>query len=215
LGILDPASLPEGLGRSGALEGLLQILKNTNLNLAAAAGRLDTIIQGMKKFVRLDGAPLQRTNLNDDLESTLTLLRHELKRGVKVVEDYGAIPDIYCYPGELNQVFMNLVKNAAQAVREDGCIGIQTYARDGRVYIRISDNGKGIPAERMSRLFDPGFTSAGSSVRMSTGLFASYNIVQSHRGAIQVESEPGRGTVFTLWIPDNLQHPTAQEKASA
>jgi two-component system, NtrC family, sensor kinase len=215
LGILDPPSPPKSLQRSGALEGPLQILKNTNLNLAAAAGRLDAIIQGMKKFVRLDGAALQRTNLNEDLESTLTLMRHELKRGVKVVEDYGAIPDVYCYPGELNQVFMNLVKNAAQAVSEEGCIRIQTYARDGRVYIRISDDGNGIPPERMSRLFDPGFTSTGSSVRMSTGLFASYNIVESHRGAIQVESELGRGTVFTLWIPDNLQQLTAQGKASA
>jgi signal transduction histidine kinase len=215
LGILDSASLPESLGGRGELEGPLQILKNTNLTLAAGAGRLETIIQGIKKFVRLDGAALQLANLNEDMESTLALLQHELKRGVKVVEDYGAIPDVYCYPGELNQVFMNLVKNAAQAVREEGCIEIQTYARDGRVYIRISDDGKGIPPESMSRLFDPGFTTAGPSVRMTTGLFASYYILQSHRGDIQVESELGRGTVFTFWIPDNLQQLTAQEKASA
>ena len=215
LGILDSASLPESLGSRGALEGPLQILKNTNLTLAAGAGRLETIIQGIKKFVRLDGAALQLANLNEDMESTLALLQHELKTGVKVVEDYGAIPDVYCYPGELNQVFMNLVKNAAQAVREEGCIEIQTYARDGRVYIRISDDGKGIPPESMSRLFDPGFTTAGPSVRMTTGLFASYYILQSHRGDIQVESQLGRGTVFTFWIPDNLQQLMAQAEGNA
>jgi len=214
LGILDSASLPESLQRNGGLDGPLQVLKNTNVNLAAAAERLGTIVQGMKKFVRLDGAALQRANLNEDLESTLVLLRHKLKRGVTVVEDYGAIPDIYCYPGELNQVFMNLLMNAALAVRENGCIRIQTFAGDGRVYIRIADDGKGIPSERMGNLFDPGFTSAGPSVRMRTGLFASYNILQKHRGAIQVESELGRGTVFTLWIPDNLPLPAEQSSGA-
>src|SRR5207249_3343410 len=86
----------------------------------------------------------------------------------------------------------------------------QTFAGDGRVYIRIADDGKGIPPERMGNLFDPGFTSTGSSVRMRTGLFASYNILQKHRGAIQIESELGRGTVFTLWIPDNLPLPAGE-----
>jgi len=210
LGILDSASLPESLQRIGGLDGPLQILKNTNVNLAAAAERLETIVQGMKKFVRLDGAALQRANLNEDLESTLVLLRHQLKSGVTVVEDYGAIPDVYCYPGELNQVFMNLLMNAALAVRENGCIRIQTFAGDGRIYIRIADDGKGIPPERMGSLFDPGFTSAGPNVRMRTGLFASYNILQRHRGTIEVESELGRGTVFTLWIPDDLQLLAAQ-----
>ena len=205
LDVLVSTALSESPQRNGTLDAPLQIMKNTNVNLAKAAERLETIIQGMKTFVRLDGAALQQASINEDIESTLVLVRHQFKKGVKVVEDYGAIPDVYCYPGELNQVFMNLLLNAALAVPENGCIRIQTYAGDGRIYIRIADDGKGIPPERMESLFDPGFTSEGTSVRMRTGLFASYNILQRHRGAIQVESELGRGTVFTCWIPDNLQ----------
>ena len=114
------------------------------------------------------------------------------------MREYGELPQIFGYPAELNQVFMNLLRNAEEAIAEHGSITISTFASDGSVYIKVADTGRGIPPEQLPKLFHPGFRVDESRVRASMSLFTSLNIVRKHRGEIQVESEVGKGTVFTV-----------------
>jgi signal transduction histidine kinase len=124
-----------------------------------------------------------------------------------VKKDYGDVPEIFAYSNELNQVFMNLLLNAIQATPAGGTITIKTYktyVANGNVFIQISDTGTGIPEEKLSKLFEPGFTTDKTRVKMTTGLYTTFNIVNKHRGAIDVESEVGKGSTFTIQIPENL-----------
>jgi signal transduction histidine kinase len=122
-----------------------------------------------------------------------------------VHKNYGDIPRISCYPGRLNQVFLNLLINAKQAIRGKGEIFITTYARDGRVFVEIKDSGVGIPKEKLGRIFDPGYTTKGVGVGTGLGLSICYQIIEGHRGEIKVESEPGQGTTFTVILPMDLE----------
>ena len=130
----------------------------------------------------------------------------EVKARTEIVKIYGNIPPVACYPGELNQVFMHLLTNAAQAIAEKGSIIIQTSMEDQNVQICIADDGVGIPPEKIEHLFDPDFTKDGVRVKAGLGLFTSYNIIKKHKGQIKVESEVGKGTKFTILLPLNLQN---------
>jgi signal transduction histidine kinase len=118
-----------------------------------------------------------------------------------VERQYGEVPDIHCNLGQLNQVFRILLKNAADAIEADGTITISTELRDERVHIRFSDIGRGIPADRLDRLFDFGFTKGASRVRLSSGLPTAYNIMEQHHGEIRLESRPEEGTTVFLELP--------------
>ena len=114
------------------------------------------------------------------------------------------IPQIYCYPNQLNQVFMHLFINAAESIEDKGTIGVKAFSDDTKVYVNISDTGKGIPLDNLNRIFDPGFTTKSSGVGTGLGLSISYNIIhQEHSGEIKVESEIGKGTEFTIALPTN------------
>jgi signal transduction histidine kinase len=125
-----------------------------------------------------------------------------LRDKATVIKKYGDIPRIQCYPNELNQVFMNLLMNAAQAMEKKGTIKTTTWADEEQVYVSISDTGKGIAAENLSKIFEPGFTSQGN-ISKGLGLSIVYNIIQKHHGGIKVESEVGKGTEFTIALPIN------------
>ncbi len=186
------------------LKSTLEIISQSTQISATGTTRISKIIQSLKNFSRLDEAPFQKTNIHEGLESTLTLMGHELKNGIKIQKNYGTIPEIYSYPSELNQVFMNLVMNGIQAIKGKGTITISTYFDNGYVLVSIADTGKGLSQEKIEQLFEPGFTERQSQIRMRTGLYASYNIIQKHKGDIKVESELGKGTTFTVSLPDNL-----------
>ena len=149
--------------------------------------------------VRLDEAAYQKADLEAGLESTVALLYPELGNRISVVKEYGEIPEILCYPAELNQVFMNLLSNAIQAIEEEGIIHIETFTEAGSVVIRISDTVRGIPPEYLKRIFDPGFKASG--VGTGLGLSISYNIMQKHWGEIEVESVVDKGSTFMLRVP--------------
>ena len=117
----------------------------------------------------------------------------------------GNIPKINCYPNQLNQVFMNILMNAARAIEGDGTITIKTETEEKKLFVRISDNGSGIPPENIDKIFDPGFTTEGVGVGTGLGLSISYNIIQKHRGEIKVESEVGKGSTFTIVLPTDLE----------
>jgi two-component system NtrC family sensor kinase len=163
--------------------------------------RIKKIVQDLKDFAHPGKQEVVYADINKNLESTLNIVWNELKYKAKVKKVYGDLPEVRCYPQQLNQVFMNLLVNAGQAIQKDGEITITTQARDGHVEIRISDTGTGIPEENLSRIFDPFFTTKEVGKGTGLGLNVAYNIVKKHKGSIQVESTVGKGTTFTVRLP--------------
>jgi two-component system NtrC family sensor kinase len=148
---------------------------------------------------------LKMADIQMGLEDTLALLQHELKHGINIKRNYGNVPPFACYPGQLNQVFLNILINARQAIGTRGEINITTHHEDARAFIEIADNGSGIPSEHLSRIFDPGFTTKGVGVGSGLGLSICYQIIRDHHGEINVTSEVGKGTTFTLILPMDLK----------
>jgi len=181
---------------------LLDILGEVCRNNEIATERIMNIVRNLKNFARLDEAERKKVNIHEGIESTLSLLRHQLKNRIRIVKCFGDIPEIECYPNELNQVFMNILVNAAQAIKHRGEITVKTWREGDRVKIAISDTGVGIPPENLSKVFDPGFTTKGVGLGTGLGLSICYKIVQEHRGTIEAESSK-QGTTFTISIPLN------------
>jgi two-component system NtrC family sensor kinase len=181
---------------------LLDILGEICRNNEIATERIMNIVRSLKNFARLDEAERKKVNIHEGIESTLSLLRHQLKNRIRIVKCFGDIPEIECYPNELNQVFMNILVNAAQAIKHRGEITVKTWREGDRVKIAISDTGVGIPPENLSKVFDPGFTTKGVGLGTGLGLSVCYKIIQDHRGTIEAESSK-QGTTFTISIPLN------------
>jgi len=160
------------------------------------------IVSNLRDFSRLDRKKVDRFNVADGLDSTLSIARHMLK-SIEVRKNYGAVPAITCSPSQLNQVFLNLITNAAQATEgRAGEITLTTRAPDPEhVEIVIADNGKGIPADILPKIFDPFFTTKDVGKGTGLGLSIAYKIVDAHGGRISVDSKPGTGTRFTVRLP--------------
>lgn len=163
--------------------------------------RVKRIVQDLKDFSHVSGSEMQRANLEDGLDSTLNVVWNELKYKAEVVKDYGKIPEIECIPAQINQVLMNLLVNAAQAITERGVITLRTRQRDDHVCIEVSDTGSGIAPEIIKRIFDPFFTTKPVGTGTGLGLSITHGIMRKHNGRIEVDSEPGKGTTFRLIIP--------------
>ncbi len=186
---------------NGWYQKVFKILKENTDLIATAGGRIANIVRSLRNFARLDEAEYQKANLREGLESTLTLLEGELKDRITVVKEFHEIPEMFCFPGQLNQVFMSLMQNATEAIEGPGTIRIKTFTKDAFAHIQISDNGKGIAPEKLKRIFNFTFSDRGSRVKMGSGLVTAYNIVQRHRGDINVESRLGEGSTFTVRLP--------------
>jgi two-component system NtrC family sensor kinase len=164
-------------------------------------GQVAEIVSNLKNFSRLDRSKVSKFNLNEGLDSTLLLAKH-LLRSIEVVKHFGQIPEIVCSPSQLNQVFLNLVTNAAQALPDErGTITLNSRADGGGVTIEVMDNGKGITPEVLPKIFDPFFTTKEIGKGTGLGLSISYKIIQQHGGRISVESKVGLGTKFSVWLP--------------
>src|SRR5258706_11345055 len=124
-----------------------------------------------------------------------------MRREIKVIANYGQIPKFYGYAAELNQVFMNLLQNAAQSIEGAGTIVLATFVDGADVCVEFADTGKGIPPDQLRQLFDPAINAKGPRVKAAMGLFSCFHIVRNHGGMIRVASELGKGTTFTVQLP--------------
>ena len=166
------------------------------------AERVRKIVQDLREFSHVDQEEMMSANINEGVESTLNIVWNELKYKAKVEKDYGDIPEVLCFPMEINQVVMNILVNAAQAMEEQGTIRIETFHEDGYVCVAISDTGNGMSPEVRQRLFEPFFTTKEVGKGTGLGLNMAYNIVvNKHGGDILVDSQEGVGTTSTVKIP--------------
>ena len=166
--------------------------------------RVTRIIESLRDFSHVDRAEIQPADINEGLEKTLKLVWNEIKYRAEVEREYGDLPLVSCRIGQINQVFMNLLVNAAQVIETDGLIRIKTTADEDNVYIYISDNGGGIPDEIQERIFQAFFTTKPVGSGTGLGLTISKSIIERHHGELTVESKEGIGTIFRVTLPIQL-----------
>ena len=169
--------------------------------------RVRKIVQDLKDFSRVDNRQeFELADIHQGLDSTLTIVANEIKYKADVVKHYGELPQVECLASQLNQVFMNLLVNAAQAMGDSrGTITLSTGSDSERVWVEVADNGSGIPADQLDRIFDPFYTTKPVGKGTGLGLSLSYGIVQNHHGSLTVCSEPGVGTTFRITLPVRQQ----------
>jgi two-component system NtrC family sensor kinase len=163
--------------------------------------RVQHIVQDLKDFSHVDQAEWQSADLNRGLDSTLNLVWNELKYKTEVVKQYGDLPPVECLSRQVNQVFMNILVNAAQAIPTRGTITLRTHRDGDWAVVEISDTGVGIPADKVSRIFEPFFTTKPVGKGTGLGLSIAYGIIQKHHGRIEVDSTVGKGTTFRICLP--------------
>ena len=184
----------------------IDVLSGTANASQAACARIDTVVTNLREFTQLNRGEYRRASIHEGIESALNLANHAFGNDIEVVKDYGDLPEIECSPRELNQVFMNLLLNASDAIHQGGTAGairLRTRSREDFVEFEIEDNGSGIAAEHLEKIFDPGFTTKGVRVGVGLGLAICYQIVDAHRGRIEVNSRVGEGSSFTVTLPVN------------
>jgi two-component system NtrC family sensor kinase len=168
----------------------------------SGAARIRDVVQNLRLFSRLDEAEFKKVDLHESIEATIRLLSQYYGSGRTTLErSYGELPPVDCYAGQLNQVWMNLLVNAAQAAGPHGRVRVATRLDGRRAVITVSDTGRGIAPEHLDKIFDPFFTTKPVGEGTGLGLSISYGIVERHGGSIGVESSPGAGTTFTVTIP--------------
>ena len=192
---------PGAAGKDHELGKVISVIADADQLIDEGTERLNEIITNLRNFTRLDEAEKTIADIHEGLDSVLTLIRHDLLTNIEVVREYGEIPPIVCSPRKLNQVFLNILRNACQAIEGEGRITITTTMNNNMVYVAFRDTGKGIERSDLESIFEPGFTSKRSVVRASFGLSICRQIVQEHHGKIEVESEPGVGSLFTIVLP--------------
>ncbi|HEY9764101.1 MAG TPA: ATP-binding protein [Trichocoleus sp.] len=188
------------------LKFLLDDLPSLLASMQTGSCRIRDIVLSLRNFSRLDESEQKDVDLHEGIDSTLLILNHRLKQKIEVVREYGELPKILCYPAQLNQLFMNILSNAVDALLESNTnpkqIAVQTSLEGANhVCIRIRDNGDGIPPKVKERIFNPFFTTKPVGKGTGLGLSISHQIVEKHRGTIRVISELGQGTEFVIKIP--------------
>lgn len=202
-----PALNEASAGELRKLTRMFDLLENNHAVIATGGERVAEIVRTLRNFARLDEAERKLANLHEGIDSTLGLTKHRLKKGIGVNKDYGELPEVNCYPNQLNQVFMNLIVNAIDAIEArtgdvaPGQIEIRTRATGKSVELTFSDNGIGISEAKLPEIFNPGFTTKGVGVGTGLGLSIAFNIIDKHGGSIDVRSRRGEGSTFTVTLP--------------
>ncbi len=180
------------------LNYILDDYQNVITESIEGMARVAKIVADLKNYAHTDKGEIEHADVNKGIESTLNIVWNELKYKAEVIKDLGDIPLVKCYPQRLNQVFTNILVNAAHAIDKKGEIRIATRADNGHVEIRVSDTGCGIPDDVISKIYDPFFTTKDVGKGTGLGLNVAYNIIEKHRGTIDVETEVGKGTTFII-----------------
>jgi len=167
----------------------------------SASSRIAKIVKSLKSFTRMGDIAHDKMDIHEGLDSVLTLLQYDISAEINIVKQYGELPEIFCCPSEINQVFMTLLQNAYQAIENSGTITIVTTRDVESVCIKISDTGRGIAEEKLGTLFELNFSAKGSRVGVGLGLPNAYNIIRKHKGEIQVDTTIGQGTEFSITLP--------------
>jgi PAS domain S-box-containing protein len=167
--------------------------------------RVKEIVQNLKDFSRVGATEYEMANLEQGLDSTLNVAWNEIKYKAEVIKAYGAIPEVRCLPSQINQVFLNLLVNAAHAIVDKGRIIVRTGYDADKVWVEIEDSGSGIAPEHMDHIFEPFFTTKPIGKGTGLGLSIAYGIVQSHQGQIEARSAGGSGTVFRVSLPRTVR----------
>jgi PAS domain S-box-containing protein len=199
--VVEDPSTPDTIRNHPQLGKILGSIEDLNAINKSAMERIVTIVKSLRKFARLDEAEQDRVDIHEGLESTLTLVHHELKNRINVHKDYATLPLITCFPNQINQVFMNILVNASQAIDGKGDIFVRTFMTDDNIAVEVRDTGKGIPSDNIEKVFDPGFTTKGTGVGTGLGLSIVYQIVEEHDGRVEIESKEGQGTTFRIILP--------------
>jgi signal transduction histidine kinase len=199
LGPLIEQGTPEALERAGKIVATCQSLAGVD---RIACERIRSVIRGLKSLSRVDGSEPRKVDLNQQLLDTVKLTQAEFRRRIVVETDLGELPEVECFPQMLNQVFLNLLMNAGQAIQGEGCIRIRSRLENGMAHISITDTGPGMSPEAQARAFEPGYTTKPVGEGTGLGLPISREIVvDKHGGTIDFESRPGKGTTFHIRIP--------------
>ena len=167
----------------------------------AGATRVKELVSKLRTFSRLDEGTVKTINIHESIESVLLFLRHKMEGRIEVERRYGDVEMVTCLAGELNQVLMNIVANAIDAIEGPGRITLVTGQQNGDFVIRVRDTGKGIPEEIRNRIFEPFFTTKPIGQGTGLGLAISYGIIKAHQGSMEFSTKTGEGTEFTLKIP--------------
>jgi signal transduction histidine kinase len=182
-------------------------IKHLIKGINEGANRTAEIVKGLRIFSRLDEDDLKKADLNEGLESTMVIINNLLNNKIKVIKQYGVLPAVECYPGKLNQVFLNIISNAVYAVQKKfgeqtgGEITITTTHDEESVFIKIKDNGTGMDAQTQKKVFEPFFTTKDVGEGTGLGMSIAYNTIKKHNGQILINSTFNEGTEFTLQIP--------------
>lgn len=202
---LNLGSSREALGklsfRGNELEDLTLMLGDVLTGLE----QMRELVANLRDFTRLDRSKVIDADLNDALKTVIYIARSSIPNHVRIVEEFGDLPKVACNPSQLNQVFLNLITNAAQAISEDGRILVRTYAGDGDIVIEVSDTGTGIAPDVLPRIFESFYTTKPRGIGTGLGLSIARDIVENHGGQISVSSQPGQDTTFRITLP--LQAP--------
>jgi len=194
---LGEKALPDALSRVASLFTVVHLVQE----IESSTRRISELVRSIKEYSYMDQAPLQEIDVHKGIESTLTMLTHQLKRGVEIVRDYDHdLPRICAYGGELNQVWTNLITNAVDAMNGKGRLGIRTRREIDNIVVEITDTGYGIPPEVQPRIFEPFFTTKGVGEGTGLGLDIVSRIVRKHHGDIRFVSKPG-DTRFRVCLP--------------
>jgi two-component system NtrC family sensor kinase len=200
-------------GSSGAAQQLQEarkrlkidhILDDTHQLIAESqdgAMRVRRIVQDLKSFSHVSEAETAWIDLNETLETTINIAWNEIKYVAVLNREFGELPRLRCFPQQLNQAFLNLLVNAAHAIKGNGAITVKTWSDDSNLFVAISDTGAGIAPEHLERIFEPFFTTKEVGKGTGLGLSICYDIIKKHNGEISAESEPGKGSTFTVKLP--------------
>jgi two-component system, NtrC family, sensor kinase len=198
--VVDETELAEVRRIVSALDGVMRVSD-------LAVTRVLDLVASLRSFGRPDGAAnaIERVDIHEGIDTAITLLGHQTRGRIEIRREYGDLPPVECAVQQLNQVFMNLLLNAVQAIDGEGVITVRTRAGSDTVSVAFVDTGHGIEPHHVAHIFEPGFTTKGQRVGMGLGLLIAQQIVSRHGGRITVASRPGQGSTFTVELPQNFR----------